>query len=90
MTRPPTARHRAGYVGREYFTTGPDDGTYSADPSDYWHHADGDTVGAIIRRHQPYRTRSGRIVYAPRMVRQYGTVRDLRRLARAAERAGRV
>lgn len=81
----PTARHRAGAIAG-YITTGPDDGTYSADAADYWYAADGDTVGALVKLRQRYRTTAGRIVYAPRVIREYATVRDLRRLARALAR----
>lgn len=55
---------------------------YSATAGDYWYSADEDTAGgALVRLDHPYRTTSGRVVYAPRVVKEFPTVRDLRRIA---------
>lgn len=73
------------YIGSHYVTTGPDDGEYSANPADYWNAPDETTIGSIVKREHRYVTATGRSVYAARLVKDYATMGDLRRLARAAE-----
>jgi hypothetical protein len=58
---------------------------YSADARDYWYLPDTEPMGALVRLYHPWRTVSGRMVYAPRVVRHLATMRDLRRLARARD-----
>lgn len=69
-----------------YFITGGDDGEYgeySADPADYWMAADDAPVGLIVKKSHRYRTVTGQTIYAERVIKTRGTVRDLRRLAAA-------
>jgi hypothetical protein len=72
------------YVGREYLVDDGAGGEYSANPADYWNAADDAQMGALIRLRHPFRTVTGRTLYAPRLIRSAVTVGDLRRLARAA------
>ena len=75
------------YVGRRYSITGtdPDDeeGTYSANPADYWYASDADPVGRIIGPIAD-RTVTGYPVTRIRVLKEHGTMGNLRRLARAA------
>jgi hypothetical protein len=82
-----TAARFAGeaYVGASYSLT---DETgynrYSANPADYWNAEDDVPVGPIIRNSHRFRTVTGRIVFAERLIKTNATLGDLRRLARAA------
>jgi hypothetical protein len=71
-------------AAREYIIVA-GDAEYSADAADYWDAVD-DTYlgGALVSRNHPYRTVTGLTVYAPRGLKSRATVRDIRRLARAA------
>ena len=65
-------------------------GQYSADAADYWAARDGASMEcALVRLDHPYRTTSGRTVYAPRVIKEHATVRDLRRIAGRNGWAGR-
>jgi hypothetical protein len=75
------------YAERAYYVATADGGEYSADPGDYWAAADSDPLGgALARRSHPWRTATGRTVYAPRLIISAATVGHLRRLEAAARR----
>ena len=63
-------------------------GQYSTTAGDYWSEADDRRfVGCVlVKQFHAWRTLTGCVVYAPRVIKSDPTVRDLRRLARAAGR----
>jgi hypothetical protein len=71
-----------------YYLLGDDDGEYSATAGDYWGAPDSASMGTLIRLAHPWRTATGRTVYARRVIRERATMRDLRRLERAGWRIG--
>jgi hypothetical protein len=65
-----------------------DDGEFSADPRDYWYLRPQDAAGgALVREDHPYRTTSGRTVFAPRLLKSEATIRDLERVSPFVRRA---
>jgi len=63
-----------------------DYGECSADPRDYWYSGDNVRMpGALVKRLHPYITRTGRTVFAWRLLKHNPSIRDLRRLERAVE-----
>lgn len=62
-----------------------EDGEYSADPGDYFMGTDRSRFEgmSLLKLAHPYTTTTGRKVYAPRILKNDPTLRDLRRLAAA-------
>lgn len=60
-----------------------EDGEYSADPGDYFTRGpDSRFLGlSLVKLAHPFRTVTGRVVLAPRILKHEPTMRDLRRLA---------
>ncbi len=58
------------------------DGEYSADPGDYFTATDRVRFEglSLVKLAHPFRTVTGRTVYAPRIIKNDPTMRDLRRL----------
>ena len=70
---------------RRYYLVADHGNEYSADARDYWHMPDSAQFegSLLVRAVHPFRTVTGRVVFASRVLKSDPTVGDLRRLASA-------
>lgn len=78
-------RHAAEAYVASHYSLITENGAYSSHPGDYFTTPDDVVMGAIVRNDHSYRLITGRFLLASRVLKRKATMRDLRRLARAAE-----